>query len=119
VDQEEVDRIEAAIGAFFRTRTMQELYEAACARTLMLAPANTAREVLASPQLAAREFFVTLDHPHLAARLVYPGAFAKSSAGGIGIRRRAPRLGEHNAEVYGALGVDAAARAALAADGVV
>ncbi len=119
VDQQEVDRIEAAIGAFFRTKTMQELYDAACARNLMLAPANTAREVLASPQLAAREFFVTLDDTHLGTQLVYPGAFAKSTAGRIGIRRHAPRLGEHNAEVYGALGIDAAARGALAAAGVI
>lgn len=113
--QEEVDRIEAALAAFFRTKSMQELFDAACERGLMLAPANTAREVLASRQLAARAFFVEIDDPALGAPLTLPGAFARSSRGGIGIRRRAPRLGEHNAEVYGGLGLDAAT---LAAEGI-
>ncbi len=113
--QEEVDRIEDALAAFFRTKSMQELFDAACERGLMLAPANTAREVLASRQLAARDFFVEIDDPALATPLTLPGAFAKSSRGGIGARRRAPRLGEHNPEVYGSLGLDAAA---LAADGI-
>ncbi len=59
--QEELDRIEAAIGGFFATRTMSELYETAVATNLMLAPANTPRELLQSTQLAAREFFFAPD----------------------------------------------------------
>jgi benzylsuccinate CoA-transferase BbsE subunit len=116
VTQAEVDEIEAAIGAFFRTQTMAELFTAACARNLMLAPANTAREILASRQLTARGFFVELDDPGRGITFQYPEAFAKTSIGGVGIRRPAPRLGEHNTEVYGALGLDAAA---LATAGVI
>ena len=97
---------------------MQELYDAACERILMLAPANTAREVMASRQLAAREFFVEIEHAGVGVRLAYPGAFAKTSMGGVGIRRPAPRLGEHNAEIYGTLGIDATEQAQLAAKGV-
>ena len=52
--QAEVDAIAAPFAAFFKTKTMQELYDAACTRRLMLAPANTEREVLDSRQLAAR-----------------------------------------------------------------
>ena len=37
--------------------TMQELYDLACETNLMLAPANSPREILASAQLAARDFF--------------------------------------------------------------
>ncbi|MFI5364247.1 MAG: CaiB/BaiF CoA transferase family protein [Candidatus Binatia bacterium] len=116
ITQSEVDEIEGALGAFFQTKTMSELFAAACARNLMLAPANTAREIVGSRQLAAREFFVDLEHPHLGATIKFPGAFAKTNLGNVGIRRRAPRLGEHNAEVYGALGLDVAA---LAKDGVI
>jgi crotonobetainyl-CoA:carnitine CoA-transferase CaiB-like acyl-CoA transferase len=112
ISQPEVDEIEAALAAFFQTKTMAELFEAACARNLMLAPAYTAKEIVASRQLAAREFFVDIDHEHLGVTLKVPGAFAKSSRGGIGVRRRAPRLGEHNDEVYRALGLDPAALAA-------
>ncbi len=116
ITQEEVDEIEGAIAAFFRTQTMGELFAAACERNLMLAPANTAREILASRQLAAREFFVELEDHGRGITLKYPGAFAKTSLGGVGIRCPAPRLGEHNAEVYAALGLDARA---LAAEGVI
>ncbi len=65
--------IERAIGAYFATRSMRELYETAVATNLMLAPANTPRELLASPQLAARAFFTSTDEvshlPHSIARI--------------------------------------------------
>jgi crotonobetainyl-CoA:carnitine CoA-transferase CaiB-like acyl-CoA transferase len=116
ITQPEVNEIEAALGAFFRSKTTSELFAAACERNLMLAPANTARETRASRQLAAREFFVELDDPSRGITLTYAGAFAKSDVGGVGMRAPAPRLGEHNAVVYNALGLDAAA---LAAEGAI
>jgi len=119
ISQAEVDEIEAALAAFFRTQTMAELFAAACARNLLLAPANTARQTVASEQLVAREFFVEIDHPHLGVRLTYPGGFARSNRSRIGVRRPAPRLGEHNGEVYTPLGLDAAQLAELGAAGVV
>src|SRR5262249_35462069 len=54
LSQEEVDALAREFGGFFLTKTMTELFQAACERNLMLAPANTAREILASEQLAAR-----------------------------------------------------------------
>ena len=61
--QKEVDEISAPFVAFFLTKTMRELYDAACERRLMLAPANTEREVLASRQLTARQFFPKIPVP--------------------------------------------------------
>jgi benzylsuccinate CoA-transferase BbsE subunit len=114
--QEQVDALSAEFGAFFATKTMADLYHAACERNLMLAPINDAREIVASSQLAARGFFVDVgDDPPLR----HPGAFALSSATRIGIRRPAPRLGEHTAEVLATVGVDAAELARLRAEGVV
>ena len=46
--QPEVDALTREFGAFFATKTMAELYGAACERNLMLAPVNTARETLPS-----------------------------------------------------------------------
>src|SRR5262245_3657777 len=54
LSQEEVDALSKDFGDFFLTKTMTELFRAACERNLMLAPANTAREIVASEQLAAR-----------------------------------------------------------------
>src|SRR5206468_4914280 len=81
-------------------------------------PINDAREIAASTQLAAREFFVEVENPGRG-RLRYPGAFARSNATAIGIRRPAPRLGEHTAEVLGELGLGAAELERLRAEGVV
>lgn len=52
--------IEADVAAFFARHTMTELYDLACETNLMLAPINSPREILASAQLAARDFFDTL-----------------------------------------------------------
>jgi crotonobetainyl-CoA:carnitine CoA-transferase CaiB-like acyl-CoA transferase len=96
----EIARLEEAFAAFFRSKPMRELYQEALKRRILLAPCNDAREILAQPQLRFRELFVTLDYPHLGARIEHPGFFAKG--GGVGAIRRAPRLGEHNAELLGA-----------------
>ena len=82
--QDEVDAIAAPFAAFFKTKTMQELYDAACERRLMLAPANTERQVLESRQLRAREFFVELDPARVGRRLPFSGRFANFPLARIG-----------------------------------
>ena len=54
---EELAAIETAVAEYFARHTMQELYDIACETNLMLAPANSPREIYASAQLAARDFF--------------------------------------------------------------
>jgi crotonobetainyl-CoA:carnitine CoA-transferase CaiB-like acyl-CoA transferase len=58
---EELAAIEAAVRAYFANHSMQELYELACETNLMLAPINSPREIYASVQLAARNFFGPVD----------------------------------------------------------
>jgi crotonobetainyl-CoA:carnitine CoA-transferase CaiB-like acyl-CoA transferase len=53
----ELRAIEKPIAEWFASRTMAELYAIACETNLMLAPANSPRELFASEQLAARGFF--------------------------------------------------------------
>jgi crotonobetainyl-CoA:carnitine CoA-transferase CaiB-like acyl-CoA transferase len=89
---EEVLRaIEQPIAEYFSRHTMRELYEHACETNLMLAPANSPREILASKQLEARDFFVPLDG---VAR--FPGPFVQirshdGEAAAAGPRAPAPR----------------------------
>jgi benzylsuccinate CoA-transferase BbsE subunit len=121
LSQADVDELSAEFGAFFLSKTMTELFRAAVERNLMLAPANTAREITASEQLAFREFFVDVDHPGRG-RLRHPGAFAKIISADpnatVDARRPAPRLGEHTAEVLGEVGVTEAMLAELRHAGV-
>jgi crotonobetainyl-CoA:carnitine CoA-transferase CaiB-like acyl-CoA transferase len=54
---EELAAIERAVAEYFSRHTSQELYEIACETNLMLAPANSPKEIYASKQLESREFF--------------------------------------------------------------
>jgi len=119
LDAAELAQLEACFGAFFASRTMRELYEGALARRILLAPCNDAREVLAHPQLRDRELFTTIEYPEFGASIEHPAFFAKASGLSIGIRRRAPHIGEHNDEIYRALGLEREEIAKLVAEGVV
>jgi len=119
VPDEEIERLEQAFGAFFAKHTMRELYEQALARRILLAPCNDARELLEHPQLRSRELFVTLDSPEIGASIEHPDFFARTSDHAIGLRRRAPRIGEHNAEIYGELGLTAHDLEKLTAEGAI
>ena len=64
------------------------------------APVYTAEEFVNSPQIAARDFLVPLEHP-VAGKLSYPGrAYQFSNVEWRG-ERAAPLLGQHNGEVLG------------------
>jgi crotonobetainyl-CoA:carnitine CoA-transferase CaiB-like acyl-CoA transferase len=54
---EDLAAIEKAVAQYFARHTMQELYDIAVETNLMLAPANSPREIYQSAQLAARDFF--------------------------------------------------------------
>jgi crotonobetainyl-CoA:carnitine CoA-transferase CaiB-like acyl-CoA transferase len=54
---EDLAAIESAVAQYFARHTMQELYDIAVETNLMLAPANSPREIYQSAQLAARNFF--------------------------------------------------------------
>jgi crotonobetainyl-CoA:carnitine CoA-transferase CaiB-like acyl-CoA transferase len=82
------------------------------------APLNTTEDLVGDPQLAERGYFVQIDHP-AAGRLMYPGAPFRMEQSPFEVRRPAPTLGQHNAEVLGELGYDTGDLAALSAAGVI
>ncbi len=106
VTQEFFDRIEEPVAKFLLLYTKAELYAEAIKRSFILYPVNSAGEVLADRQLAARDFWEHVDHSELGVQIVYPGAFFKSTEANGGIRFRAPLIGEHNLDIYeGELGL--------------
>jgi crotonobetainyl-CoA:carnitine CoA-transferase CaiB-like acyl-CoA transferase len=118
--QQELDAIAEAMSRFFRRFTKAELYEQALQRRLLLAPVTDMQDILANAQLAARDFFVPVARPELARPVLHAGPFAKLSTTSIQLYRPAPRIGEHNAEIFtGELGLVPAALETFRQRGVI
>lgn len=64
VADDELAAISDVVQAYFDRHTMAELYDVAVRTGLMLAPANSAREIAASVQLADRGFFTAIGGLH-------------------------------------------------------
>jgi benzylsuccinate CoA-transferase BbsE subunit len=100
VSQQTVDEIVESFSQFFLNHTKAELWAGAQTRGIMLYPVLTPKDILEFEQLSIREYWEEVEHPELGASITYPGAFAKMTEAPCQIRRRAPLIGEHNAEIY-------------------
>ena len=83
-------------------RTKGECVEAGQAAGCLCASVSTMEDLLTDPQWRARDFWVDIEHP-IAGRLTYPGGPIRMETP-FQIKCPAPLLGQHNEEVYGALG---------------
>jgi crotonobetainyl-CoA:carnitine CoA-transferase CaiB-like acyl-CoA transferase len=83
-----------------------DLMRETMARGLVIGLVQSPEQVVNSPHLAERGYFVELDHPEVGT-LKYPGpGFFFDGKNLMQTTRAAPRLGEHNVEVYcGRLGL--------------
>ena len=100
VTQEFRDQFEAPIVEFFKLHTREEIFREAVKRRIVLLPVYAPKDILESPELAARGYWVGVEHPELGTTITYPGAFFKSSETSWRMKRRAPLVGEHNEEIY-------------------
>ena len=107
------------IAAWTSQHTIAELETLMIAHSVPAGRVYTGREMLADPHFAARAALAQVPHPELGA-VTMQAPMPKLSANPSTIRRAAPQsVGEHNAEVYGALGLDAAALADMAERGII
>jgi len=96
---DEVARIHGYVERFFRSKTKAELLEGAIKRRIAIQPVNTPGDILLHPQLLARNYWQEL--PWDGGMLVkYPSRFCLPSYSPCQQWRPAPRLGQHNTEVY-------------------
>ena len=116
---EDYERLKLILEDFTKTKTKEELFQNALDRGLLVAPVTTIDEVVESEQLESRQYWTTVDHEEMGKAFAYPGPFAKFSEQPIAYKRRPPKIGEHNAEVYGELGLDAQALAELQNKGII
>ena len=109
VTKEMLDRIVPPVASFLMQRTKQQLFEGAIERRVLLFPVATPGDILTNPHLEARGFFQSVEHPELDVPLTMPGPFVRASATPVTLRQFAPKLGQHNAQIYGSeLGIAAA-----------
>ena len=77
-----------------------DLMQATMAKGLVIGLVQSPQQVVDSPHLAERGFFVDLEHAEAGA-LKYPGpGFLFDGVNPMQSTRAAPRLGEHNGEIY-------------------
>ncbi len=76
------------------------LFQASGEKRLVFGMAQDAGDLYDCPHLKDRDFFVEVDHP-VAGQAAYPGMGPRLSEMDFRIRRPAPLLGQHNAEIYG------------------
>lgn len=83
-------------------QTARELFRAGQGNRVPFAIVNTMEGVYGDDQLNFREYFVEVDYPELG-KLKMPGAPSRYGTDSCAIRTPAPRLGQHNEEILGAL----------------
>jgi len=102
------------LAAEFSRFTRAEILELAERHRLTIGPVYDVLDALEDEHYRARETIVRMDDD-----VVLHNVVPRLSRTPGEIRLPAPRLGEHNEEVYGALGLDADELAELASEGVI
>jgi crotonobetainyl-CoA:carnitine CoA-transferase CaiB-like acyl-CoA transferase len=105
------ETLHAALAEEFRRYTREEIEALAAAQRLTVGPVYDVLDVLEDEHYRARETVVEMEDG-----VVLQNVVPRLSRTPGAIRLPAPALGEHNAEVYGELGLDVAA---LADEGVI
>jgi crotonobetainyl-CoA:carnitine CoA-transferase CaiB-like acyl-CoA transferase len=113
------DQIGAIIQAWTSKRPKAEVVSLLANAGVPAAPVNNVAEMVADPQVQAREMFVEMDHP-IYGRLKTTGSPLKMSETPGRVRSLAPMPGEHNEEIFcGLLGHSKNDLARWRAEGVV
>jgi crotonobetainyl-CoA:carnitine CoA-transferase CaiB-like acyl-CoA transferase len=115
-DPEQLAAFQALIFRFCARYTGRELLEMGFAHEppVFVVPTDRADGIASSPQLETRGFFIEVEHPEIGKTFTYPGAPYVMPESPWRLSRRAPLIGEHNAEVLSDwLGLDEGAIAGL------
>ncbi|MGH7112359.1 MAG: CaiB/BaiF CoA transferase family protein, partial [Stellaceae bacterium] len=112
------EECEAPIREFIAARTLDENMAVFARAEVTAAPVYDIDQFIADPHVIAREIVVAVPDAEMGAlpmQTVVPRLLATPGR----LRRPAPALGEHTEEILGFLGLDRAAIAALAAEGII
>jgi crotonobetainyl-CoA:carnitine CoA-transferase CaiB-like acyl-CoA transferase len=109
---------EAPIVEFIGARTLAENMEIFERAEVTAAPVYDIDQFMADPHVTAREILVDLPDAEMG-RLPMHNVIPRLSATPGRLRRPAPALGEHSAEILGSLGLDRAEIEGLAREGII
>ena len=98
-----LDVVDPHLREWIKGWKVADLFHAAQAQRICVAPVCTMADLATQEQLQARQFFVEVSHPR-AGTLTHLGAPYQLHEPWWSIRRPAPLLGEHNEEVKTSLG---------------
>ncbi|MGR6963094.1 CaiB/BaiF CoA transferase family protein [Geodermatophilus sp. URMC 61] len=110
--------VDAVVTEWFATHTAEEILRVCDDKGVPVSRVNNMADVFADPHVQARDMLVEVQHPKLGS-LRLPGIVPKLSATPGEVRTTGPSMGDHNAEVYGELGLDATDLDRLATEGVI
>jgi len=96
----ERDIIDPLVDQLVRSKTKREIWEGALKYRIPWTPLQTPADLFEDRHLRERNFFVPVAHDDLQDTITYPGPPANLSETPWRIRGRAPRIGEHNLEIY-------------------
>ena len=112
--------IDGLLADFIAGLPAEEVYHAAQERGFTWGAVRTPEALLDDAHLHDRGFWKQVEHPELGRSFTYPGEAAIYSASPWRISRRAPLIGEHNADVLGGeLGLSRGELSALAESRVI
>ncbi len=118
--QANVSHIAGVLQTFFASIPLEEAWHGGQELGLPWGAIRSMDEVCADQHLQDRGFFIEVEHPDLGRSFIYPGPAAIYSQSPWRISRRAPLIGEHNAEIFcSELGLSKAELAVLAESGVI
>jgi len=101
-DPENLERFSIIWYPWIAEHTKLEIVTAGQAAGVLCGPISTSEDLMNEPHWKERGFWEEIEHP-VAGKLTYPGAPFKMAETPWQASRPAPRLGEHNAEVFGEL----------------
>jgi len=117
---EHADHVIEVLQEWTMTHTTHELFELGQLMRFPWAPIHSPEEVLASPQLKSRGFFMHCEGPEIPSVLKYPGLPYTFGTPFSFPCKPAPLIGEDNANVYqGELGLQDEDLASLSSEGVI
>jgi len=87
------------LSSFFIKHTMDEIFKAGQKYRMMITPVNTPKQIMECPQLEVQQYWQTVKHPEWGEFKV-GNCPPRVSTGSLGFIRHAPKLGEHNTEIF-------------------